>query len=382
MNQHFPEKMTGKPRISGRPARVLVAPLDWGLGHATRCIPIINELLAMGADVWLAGEKAQKRLLKEEFPELPFLQLQGYRIRYAGTASRFAWQLLRQLPKMKNAINAEHEWLRKMVIDYKFDAVISDNRYGLYHPGIPSVIITHQLCIKTGWGKWTERILQQKNYRFINRFTNCWVPDEEGMNNLAGELSHPSKKPSIPVHYTGLLSRCSKTGIPERNNHLLVLLSGPEPQRSLLEKKVLAGLSDYPGTVTMIRGLPGNESQIPSGERITVHNHLPADALCREMQEASYIVCRSGYSSIMDAMALGKRCILIPTPGQTEQEYLGKSLMEKNIALSIPQKNFSLFRALDEASAFNYSLPVFPTGSGLREAIGSVLHQVAAPARG
>ncbi len=375
MNQHFPEKKAGKSRI-------LVAPLDWGLGHATRCIPLIRELTGQGAEVWLAGEGAQEKLLKEEFPGLPFLPLQGYLIRYAGSAAGLVWNMFRQLPKMKKAIERENNWLKKVVREYKPDAVISDNRYGLYHPDIPSVIVTHQLLIKTGWGKWSERILQMRNYAYINRFSQCWIPDEEGPGNLAGELSHPDKKPGLPVRYIGFLSRFSKQQLPEKKDHLLMLLSGPEPQRTLLENILITGLGDHNGTATVVRGLPGDHSLIPSTNRNHFYNHLPAAALNKEMQEASLIICRSGYSSIMDAMALEKKCILIPTPGQTEQEYLGQTLMEKKIALTIQQKEFSLARALDLAASFNYAIPPAVNSPGLSKAVAALFHQVAGDALG
>jgi hypothetical protein len=153
MNQPGTDKKQGKPRI-------LVAPLDWGLGHATRCIPIIRELLVQDCDVWLAGEGAQEQLLKNEFPELPFLDLPGYRIRYAKTKRGLLWKMIQQGPKMQQAIRYEHRWLKKAVKEHGFDAVISDNRYGLYHSSVPSFFITHQLTIKSPLGKWTEKILQ------------------------------------------------------------------------------------------------------------------------------------------------------------------------------------------------------------------------------
>lgn len=375
MNHHFPEKITGKPRI-------LVAPLDWGLGHATRCIPVIRELLEQDADVWLAGESAQEKILKSEFPLLPLLPLKGYRIKYAGTAAGLVWQMFRQLPRMQQAIRDEHQWLRNTSRRFEFDAVISDNRYGLYHPGIPSVIMTHQLLIKTGWGKISERILQEKNYRYINRFNMCWVPDEDGPASFAGELSHPARMPEIPVRYTGLLSRFSKGTIPVKKDHLLFLLSGPEPQRGILEKIFREQAVNYPGKAVLVRGLPGANEVLQGMGEIRIFNHLDTESLSRQMQEAEYVICRSGYSTVMDAMTLGKKCIFIPTPGQTEQEYLGRYLMEKGIALCISQKNFSLPRALEQAKGFNYRIPETKTGSELTTVIRTFLDQVAGGALG
>ncbi|HEX6171682.1 MAG TPA: glycosyl transferase family 28, partial [Chitinophagaceae bacterium] len=157
--------------------KLLVAPLDWGLGHATRCVPVIRDLLNNNCEVWLAGEGAQEKLLREEFPSLPFLPLKGYRIKYGK--SGLTGKILLQVPSILRSIKEENKWLKKQVSNHGFDAVISDNRYGLYHEKIFSVFITHQLYIKSSLGKWSEKILQQWNYKLINKFNECWIPDEE-----------------------------------------------------------------------------------------------------------------------------------------------------------------------------------------------------------
>lgn len=376
MDQPLAEKIPGKLRI-------LVAPLDWGLGHATRCIPVIKELLAQGCDVWLAAEGMQKELLTAEFPDLPVLDLPGYRIRYANTKRGLLWKMLSQVSKMRSAIRNEHQWLKKAVKKYSFDALISDNRYGLYHSKIPCVFITHQLCIKSPAGKWTEKLLRKRNYRYINRFTECWVPDTEGESNLSGDLSHPDKKPSVPIRYIGLLSRLSYSPFPKvsgqagdggKKNHLLVLLSGPEPQRSILEEKIVEQISHYNGTAAVVRGLPGSASLIPSTNMIHFYNHLPANKLNEEMQKAEYVISRSGYSTIMDIAALRKKSILIPTPGQTEQEYLGEYLSKKGMAVTAAQKKFSLTAALKAAVDHAYRLPEI-TENNLPSAVADLLHQ-------
>ncbi len=378
MNPPETGKNGPKPSLPGKQARILVAPLDWGLGHATRCIPLIRELLAQQAEVWLAGEGAQEQLLKAEFPELPFLSLPGYRIHYARTAWGLTWKMIQQGPKMLRAIRYEHRWLKKKVKEHGFDAVISDNRFGLSHTSIPCVFMTHQLQIKSAGGKrWIENILQKRNYRFINKYTACWVPDSEGDNNLAGELSHPDKQPAVPVRYIGLLSRFHKKDITEKKGHLLFILSGPEPQRSLLEEKIIRDISHYNGTAVIIRGLPGSGSLIPSTNMIQFINHLPADELNTAMQQAEYIIGRSGYSTVMDVMAVQKKSILIPTPGQTEQQYLGQSLMEKGIAVCIKQEAFSLNDALKVAEAFHYKMPLIEHNGQLSAAIKSLLQLIA-----
>lgn len=359
--QGFKGKSLPAGETGPRKPRILVAPLDWGLGHATRCVPVIYELLRQHCDVWLAAEGMQEILLKQEFPELSFLPLAGYRVKYGRSATGMLWTMFSQSRKILRAIKEENNWLKKMVDEYHFDAVISDNRYGLYHTTIPCIFITHQLTIKTPFGKWPERFLQKRNYKYINRFSECWVPDEEGENNLAGELSHPEKKPVTPLKYTGPLSRFENltydsTGA-ERKGHLLIILSGPEPQRSILENKIINDIAHYPGSATIVRGLPGALTLIPSTNTIRFYNHLPAEELNKEMGGSEYIISRSGYSTIMDIIKLEKKTVLIPTPGQTEQEYLAKYLQEKKIAVSISQKNFSISSALQLAKSFSYVIP-------------------------
>jgi uncharacterized protein (TIGR00661 family) len=343
-----------------RNPRILVAPLDWGLGHATRCIPIINGLSALGCDVWLAGEGAQEELLKLEFPQLRFLALPGYRVKYGRSGAALLWNMLTQLPRILKTIRQEHGWLKVKINDYSFDAVISDNRYGLYHATVPCVFLTHQLAIKSPLGKWFERLLRKRNYSYINRFTECWIPDVQQDPGLSGELAHPAKKPCIPLKYIGPLSRMERTeDVPATvDSDLLVILSGPEPQRTLLEEIIINDIAHYPGRATVVRGLPGSLQLIPSTNTIKFYNHLSAAELNTEMNRAGYVISRSGYSTIMDIVKLGKKSILIPTPGQTEQEYLGRYLHKKKAALCIPQKDFSLSSALQAAKSFSYSLPL------------------------
>jgi len=353
-----PSKPGVKPWLSGRQARILVAPLDWGLGHAARCIPIIREFLRQNCDVFLCGEGAQEALLKEEFPNLPFLNLEGYRIKYGSSGLHLLGNLFFQAPGILKSIKQENAWLKEMAVRHQLDAVISDNRFGLWHETIPSVFITHQLRIKTKLGKLIGNLVQKRNYHYINKFMECWVPDSENNAGLAGELSHPKKLPGIAVKYTGPFSRFVLHDEPLRKNHLLIILSGPEPQRTILENKIIQELGTYSATATVVRGLPGTKNMIPSGNMIRFYNHLPAEELNREMALAEFVISRTGYSTVMDLVTLKKKSILIPTPGQPEQEYLGKYLDEKKMAVCIEQKAFSLSAALQKARRFIFQFPV------------------------
>ena len=236
--------------------------------------------------------------------------------------------------------------------------------------------MTHQLTIKSPFGKWSERILQNRNYHFINRFRECWIPDEEGENNLAGELSHPLKSPELPVHYIGFLSRLKNNQIGEQNGRLFISISGPEPQRTIFENIIIRDIVHYQGRATIVRGLPGAVNLIPSTNDIRFYNHLPAAEMNHELEKAEYVIGRSGYSTVMDIAALGKKSILVATPGQPEQEYLAKYLGQKKFAPCIVQGEFTLGKALEKAAHFEYRLNDYTSESKLSSFISSFLSKL------
>jgi uncharacterized protein (TIGR00661 family) len=342
-----------KNNASGYSTKILVAPLDWGLGHATRCIPIIKHLLNSGATVVVAADEKIRALLQQEFPEVEFLNLPGYNIRYSQ-GQRQGAALFFQLPKLIMAVYAEKKWLKKMLRQQHFDAVISDNRLGFYSKDVPCVYITHQLAIKTG-NRFTDWVAQKIHYSFINKYSECWVPDEEGADCLAGDLSHPLKRPHTAVSYLGILSRFEKTLI-EKKYELVILLSGPESQRTIFENILCKQLIAFNKKVLFVRGLPRNnqELSIPN-KNIEVHNHLSAANLNNAMLQSNVVISRSGYTTIMDLITLQQKAVLVPTPGQTEQEYLSRYVLAKKIFYSVPQKDFVLTDALIAANSFSYS---------------------------
>ena len=368
INQEKKGKTHGKPRV-------LVAPLDWGLGHATRCIPIIKELQDQGCEVWVGAEGGTAKILQTEFPDLNFLELPGYRISYSDSARGFLFRIVRQIPKIRAAITQEYKWLKKQLELYDFDAVISDNRFGLYTKNVPCIFITHQLTIKSPLGKWSERILQRWNYKHINRFSECWVPDLPDDYNIAGQLSYPAKKPAVSVRYTGLLSRFEKKNENENKGYIVIILSGPEPQRSILEDKLIDELIRYNGTADVIRGLPSSLMVLPSTNDIRFYNHLPAHELNKKILEAEFVISRTGYSTVMDIIQLQKKSILLPTPGQTEQEYLARYLQQKKIAFCLQQNDFSLIPALERARNFPYHF-ITPDNNLLKKAVQALISKI------
>jgi hypothetical protein len=217
---------------------ICISPIDWGLGHATRCITLIQSLQLLGYEVYVATEGYQETILKEALPNTNFLQLRGYRITYARWGYTLPILLLFQLPQIIFSIIYEYRWLKKAQTQYQFDFIISDNRFGFYHKKVPSVFITHQLNLQMHFA-WATNIFQKILYAWLKKFSACWVPDIAGANNLSGILSNPKLKPSIPLWYMGCLSRLIHTPNPNADKPIagssifLGIVSGPEPQRTL-----------------------------------------------------------------------------------------------------------------------------------------------------
>ena len=340
---------------------LLVSPLDWGLGHTTRIIPLIRYLLYHGCDIVVACNSTQSRLLGIEFPGLRFVELEGYNIRYSRNMTSTRLRLLLQAPNILTKIKQEELWFLRFLAKNRVDAVISDNRYGLRAVGIPSILLTHQLALRTGFGRLADAMATRTVRRFINRFTECWIPDVKEEKGFAGLLSHPGRLPAIPTRYIGCLSRfvpCAPPSAAVGQDNILVVLSGPEPQRTALEEKIVAELrAGLHSKVTLVRGLPGADRPLPAIDGATIIDHAGAEQLNRLMCDASLVISRAGYTSVMDALALKKRMLLIPTPGQGEQEYLGKHLSETGIAPVLQQQQFSLAGALRLSASFAYAFP-------------------------
>lgn len=329
--------------------KVLVAPLDWGLGHATRCIPIIKELIKQGCTVIIAAGGAQKTMLQEEFPALSFVEVPGFQIKYTKNRALTLLKIILATPKILIGIKREKEWLRRFAGRAGLDVVISDNRYGLHGSAPVSVFMTHQLAIKSSLGPVADWFLRRVNYSYIRRFSVCWVPDVEGVDNLAGQLSHPPRLPIIPVRYIGWLSRLNLVPA-EQVIDLLILLSGPEPQRTLLEDMLLGQVDETAGRVVLIRGLPQGGSPPKAREGIVVFDHLPSQDMERVICQSKLVIARSGYSTVMDLVRLKRRAIYIPTPGQPEQEYLARYLEERGVAIWMKQHGLVWQEVLDRAA--------------------------------
>jgi uncharacterized protein (TIGR00661 family) len=336
--------------------KVLVCPLDWGIGHATRCVPIIRILREEGFEVIIAADNRPLDFLLREFPGIRLFRFPGTRIRYPKS-HRMALKMLRLAPSLLRGIWQEHKIIRHIVDQTGADLIISDNRYGCWCSGTSSIIITHQLNIQVPSRlKFLQHILNRISNHFIGKFDECWIPDFELHKGLASDLSHPAKLPAH-AHYIGILSRFAGRVDPHMEMahpdfEILVMLSGPEPQRTLLEERIIAQLLNVTLRTAIVRGVPETEEEYVVDGRIHIFSHLETERMKALILSAELIICRSGYSSIMDLVTLGKRAIFIPTPGQTEQECLAKYLMERKIYFSMEQKDFDLLYAIEMSKNF------------------------------
>ncbi len=326
-----------------RGRRILVAPLDWGLGHSTRCIPIVQALLQRGAVPVIGADNGPLALLRSEFPDLEHVRIPGATIRYSKSRNQL-WSMARQFPEMVRSVRAENAQFARIRRDLRLDAVISDQRFGLRAADLPSVLVTHQVFPFTPIA---QGALRKLNLRHIARFDRCWIMDEPQAPGLAGELSHGKAIPAN-ARYIGTLSRMSAVARTTTDPFRIVaVISGPEPHRTLLDGILTEQLQQIEGRHLLVRGLPGSaqQEQIGNVQRVA---HLSGGELAAAMCSAELIVSRSGYTTLMDLSALGRSAVVIPTPGQAEQVYLGQLHARTNRFVVQAQQQVDLAAALRE----------------------------------
>jgi uncharacterized protein (TIGR00661 family) len=341
----MPAESEDRDDVPLNPKRILVAPLNWGLGHVSRCIPIIRALESLGVEVLLASDGAALHLLKAEFPHLKAFTLPSYKIKYFS--HNMAINIARQLPRILYAIRAEQWQTERIVQSHKIDGIISDNRYGCFSNRAHSVMLSHQLNLRA-----PQKVLQWAANKALRRalakFEEIWVPDAQIEPNLSGELSHPAKG-STQVRYIGLLSSATPASVTvEQEYDVAVVLSGPEPQRTYLEQILLEQAMLLPEKFIFIRGKTQSKEHHFAAENVEMVSYLTSGELNEVLQASGAVICRSGYSSLMDLAIMGKPAILIPTPGQTEQEYLADHLSRQKLFVVQEQDKIDLELALEQ----------------------------------
>jgi uncharacterized protein (TIGR00661 family) len=333
--------------------KILVCPLDWGLGHATRCIPIIRELIKQGSDVYIGADKRPLDLLKKEFPDLKFINIPGINVNFPQGSFMFL-RMIFFIRKFMGSINKEHKLLEQIIIEHKFDVVISDNRYGLWNNKALSVFITHQIVVKVpAWLGIINSFIYKTGKKYIHKFDKVWIPDIQGENNLSGDLSHLNII-SNKTSFIGILSRFHKPLYRKEKSEfeLCVILSGINFQSIKFYQTIVQQIKQLNIKTVIFTGMPLLSEKLDIIENLYVYNHLTSEKMQEVLESSKVILSRSGYSTIMDLATIGKNAIFIPTPGQTEQEYLAKRLTDKGLIYHQTEKDFNLELALKECEKY------------------------------
>lgn len=384
--------------------KILVAPLDWGLGHATRCVPVIREFLAQGAEVELAVVKANAGFFREVFPELRQRVAPGYNVVYPKYGFNMALWLLKNSAHLNAVMRYEHRYAEEMVERHGYDVLFSDNRFAFFSKKAYSVYMTHQrriafppaLVALEGIGiRWHRARMRN--------FDEVWVPDVETAPGYAGALSHlPSHGQQVTgggrdsrgerasfgvcgapaVRFVGPLSRFDEVaGSSDAGNkcagkyRVVAVISGVEPARTQFENRLRDILRDVPGEHLMILGKPQAPRRHWTEGNIEFVTHLPTGEFARAVRDADWVISRGGYSTVMDMAYLGATCIFVPTPGQYEQVVLARDLATAGYAVNIPANRLSVESLLD-AFKGNVALPRPQQAGVLENAVKDLFSRV------
>lgn len=322
--------------------KIIVAPLNWGLGHAARCVPIINALLKENFTPIIASDGKALLFLKHEFPDLETLELPSYNIKYGKNLKK---SLLLQVPRILGAIQEERK-ITALFIDKNKEVVgvISDNRFGVRSSKVPSVYITHQLNVLSGCTTFLTSFIHQK---IIKKFDECWIPDNPN-SAFSGKLS--TSKRELNQKFIGALSRLKKQEL-KKEIAVLVLLSGPEPNRTFLEEELISAFKNDTRKIVFVLGQIEETQKSWKIKNCTFYNFLLSEVLEQKINSSEVVLCRSGYSSVLDAAALGKKVFFIPTEKQPEQEYLAAYLKQQKMAPFSKIEDFTLEK-LNEVENF------------------------------
>lgn len=355
--------------------KVFIAPLNWGLGHATRLLPLIKYLLNKNYMVYIGASGRSRNVLQQEVKDCTFVDFPEYPIRYPQTRFFVTRFMLIVFPQMLRAMKNEQNQLKILHKQYGFDLIISDNRFSLALQGVKSLLISHQLRYKLPWPiQKMEWLPEYFNYIHFKKYHLILIPDIDDQKSFSGELSHKMRYlPAKKLYYMGIISGLENNNKEESENiDYLIIISGPEPQRTKFEKIILNQLGELEGKVVVALGKPEKNYKIRIGDT-EVFTYLNRKNISYYMRRAKLIISRPGYTTVMEMIETGKRGLFIPTPGQVEQVYLAQYYMENNWCYSISQFDLDLKSAVKEAE--NY--PGFPLNcSRTDENLDKLFHDV------
>lgn len=330
---------------------ILFSPLDWGLGHASRSVSILKYLEEEGHHLTIGVNEMSRRFLQDHIPSATFVNVPSYQIKYGSGNSFFSYVALSA--RIWKARREEEKWVKEFVSQNQVDLIISDSRFGFRHSQIKSIIISHQLNLQfPKFWSLPGKLAQYINQRWLSTFDEIWVPDSEN-REISGELS---LNRSLKTQFIGIQSRFENREYqtPNNNPYVLCILSGPEPQRSILEEQIIKQSSQLNQRLIIVGGQPDKDQSFYELSNVKYFTHLPTVELAAYIQHADLVISRSGYSSLMDYAILGcKSVFLIPTPGQSEQIYLAKRMKEKEVCNYMDQYNFSIKASLSEIDKYS-----------------------------
>jgi hypothetical protein len=357
---------------------ILICPLEWGLGHAARMIPIARKLQERNHNVIIGCGKEHQSLFRNELTDLIYIDFPGFKTGYSSFMPQYIFLLLKT-PLLFYNILVEHIKVKRIIKDHKIDIIISDNRFGLWNSKTRCVYVTHQLRIplpdKLKHFEWIGILFHRF---FVTKYSLCFVPDLPGDLNLSGRLTHGMKLPEN-TRFIGILSRFSgalnsgenKSGFP----HNTVILSGPEPQRGILRQKLIDVLNKRELPTVILEGKPGSPAEPSKSGNIISFNHLASDEMQDMIIGSTSIVTRSGYTSVMELISLNCSALLIPTPGQTEQEYLARYLSAKGWFSEVSQSMLNTDITLPTGEALWTSKIADESRELLEKALDELLYQ-------
>ena len=406
--------------------KVLVAPLDWGLGHATRCVPVVREFLRCGAEVELAVVKDNANFYRDVFPELRQRLAPSYNIVYPKHGYNMALWLLKNSMHLNSIMRYEHHFAEEMVERHGYDVLFSDNRFAFYSKKAYSIYMTHQrrIAFPKAFSAF-EGVGVLWHSGIMRKFDEVWVPDTEFFPGYAGSLSHSGATPgdNKPLRYVGTLSRFSEcvaaprkidvendvdlmsvsefmahsanvewnvadsvagaaespSGVGPAQNRkryrVAAIVSGVEPARTQLEIQLRKILAEIPGRHVMILGKPSLGCKHWEEGNIEFWSHLATNEFADVVRRADFVVSRGGYSTVMDMAELGAKCIFVPTPGQFEQVVLAHDLSKAGYAVEIPADELSV-ESLTHAFESSAAMPLAEKQNLLHDAVENVVQKV------
>lgn len=331
--------------MSEKKQNILICPLEWGLGHSARMMPLAARLREMNNNILIGAGENHLSFFRNEIQGLSYINFPGFKPVYSKHLPQYV-SLFLQIPILLYHSVREHFILKKIIHQYSVDIVISDNRFGLWNRNVKTVYITHMPLIPFpkafSFLEFTGILLHRA---IIKKYTYCFIPDLPGKINLSGRLSHGVKLHSN-ARFIGILSRFSEMKLTtdetlKRFKHNTVILSGPETQREILKQKLIDILKNKEPMSVFFEGKPEEAEKSILLNNIIFYNHLASSGMAELIKGSEAIVTRSGYTAIMELISLKCSALLIPTPGQTEQEYLARYLEEKGWFTTLLQKDLN-----------------------------------------